>query len=105
MPVHKLSHLEHRDGLRAVSKLFGQFGPGGVGFCRPVRPISNAPCPKTTTVRQVRARSAELHLASVVPIGFCTGSTSALPALTPYWSFHKLGDVTAFKKGPNKDRG
>jgi hypothetical protein len=21
-----------------------------------------------------------------------------------YWSFHNLGDVTAFKKGPNQDR-
>ena len=30
------------------------------------------------------------------------GETDPLDAW--YWSFHNLGDVTAFKKGPNQDR-
>ena len=30
--------------------------------------------------------------------------SEAISFANEYWSFHKLGDVTAFKKGPNQDR-
>src|SRR5208283_5108368 len=31
-------------------------------------------------------------------------SDAALDRIIHYWSLHNLGDVTAFKKGPNQDR-
>jgi len=36
-------------------------------------------------------------------LSFRTRSVNVEPPVV-YWSFHKLGDVTAFKKGPNQDR-